>query len=644
MSNTKKWDVICLGRASVDLYAEQIGARLEDVTSFAKYIGGSSLNIATGTYRLGLKSAMITRVGGEQFGTYIMEQLQKEGVDTSQIVIDKDRLTALAILGIKNKEQFPLLFYRDNCADAALCADDINEDAIASSKALLITGTHLSKQPILGASLQALEYAKKHGVKRCLDIDYRPVLWGLTSKGDGDTRYVADDSVTEHLQSILEHFDLVVGTDEEIHIAGGTTDTVQALRNIRELTDAVIVFKRGALGATVYEGDIPDNLDDGINAVGVQVDVLNVLGAGDAFMSGFLRGWIVGDGVEKALQYANASGALVVSRHGCTPAMPTWEELQNYLSRAHDVPRPDLDDTLNYLHRVTAPDRPVWDKDLCIFAFDHRVQLTDMADAYGVPHAKIIQAKRLMLQGAKQGFAQSNYDGHMGIFADETWGQDVLNDATGYGGNDGENIWVSRPMEQPKSYPIEFERGDDVGSQLKNWPKEQVVKLLFFYHPDADSQINKKQLKRVQLLWQGVYQSGHELLLEIIHPDGFSPTDDSIARAMQDVYDLGIKPDWWKLPQLNTTEWDNVSAVIDNNAPHCRGVLILGLDRPIEQLADGFKQSAGQKWCKGFAVGRTISSHPIRQWFAGDIDEAQFIQAIADNYSAIINVWRNRAQ
>ena len=161
MKNDTKWDVMCLGRASVDLYAEQIGARLEDVSSFAKYIGGSSLNIATGTARLGLKSALITKVGNEQFGAYIVEQLQKEGVDTSQIGVDDDRLTAIAILAIKNKEQFPLLFYRENCADASICADDINEAAIADSKVLLITGTHLSAQPMLGASLQALEICEK---------------------------------------------------------------------------------------------------------------------------------------------------------------------------------------------------------------------------------------------------------------------------------------------------------------------------------------------------------------------------------------------------------------------------------------------------------------------------------------------------
>ena len=235
--------------------------------------------------------------------------------------------------------------------------------------------------------------------------------------------------------------------------------------------------------------------------------------------------------------------------------------------------------------------------------------------------------------------------------ADETWGLDALNDATGYDGEiyDGARgrIWIARPLEQPKSYPIQFERGDDLGAQFKIYPKEHIAKLLMFYHPDAQSDFNQQQLQRVKLLWDGVCQSGHELLLEIIHPpqsDGndFTMTDHSIARSLQDVYDLGIKPDWWKLPQLSPAGWDAVSAVIDNNAPHCRGVLILGLNRPIDQLAEGFKHSAGQKWCKGFAIGRTIFNDPLRSWMMGDSTDEQFIQQTADNYSAVITAWQNR--
>ncbi|MEO9622154.1 MAG: PfkB family carbohydrate kinase, partial [Lentilitoribacter sp.] len=202
MKDTKSLDVICLGRASVDLYGQQIGDRLQDISSFSKTLGGSSCNICFGAARLGLKSSMLTRVGDEQFGEFIREELSRAGVDTSHVVTDKERLTALAILSIKSKDEFPLLFYRADCADMAIDVDDFDEAYIASSKSLLITGTHFSTPHVDKVARQAIRYAKANNTKVVLDIDYRPVLWGLTRPGDGDNRFVIADSVTQHLQSI----------------------------------------------------------------------------------------------------------------------------------------------------------------------------------------------------------------------------------------------------------------------------------------------------------------------------------------------------------------------------------------------------------------------------------------------------------
>ncbi|STV40048.1 5-keto-2-deoxygluconokinase [Klebsiella pneumoniae] len=232
----KRLDVICIGRVAVDLYAQQIGSRLEDVASFAKYLGGSSGNVAFGTAIQGLKSAMLARVGDEHNGRFLRETLNRAGVDTEYLITDKSRLTALVMLGIKDQETFPLIFYRDNCADMALTPDDISEEYIASSRALAVTGTHLSHANTRAAVLKALEYARRHGLRTALDIDYRPVLWGLTSLGDGETRFIESGPVTSQLQEVLHLFDLVVGTEEEFHIAGGSTDTLTALKNVRNAT------------------------------------------------------------------------------------------------------------------------------------------------------------------------------------------------------------------------------------------------------------------------------------------------------------------------------------------------------------------------------------------------------------------------
>jgi 5-dehydro-2-deoxygluconokinase len=296
----KRLDVICIGRVAVDLYAQQIGSRLEDVASFSKYLGGSSGNVAFGTAIQGLKSAMLARVGDEHNGRFLRETLSRAGVDTEYLITDKQRLTALVMLGIKDQETFPLIFYRDNCADMALTPDDINEEYIASSRALAVTGTHLSHANTRAAVLKALEYARRHGLRTALDIDYRPVLWGFTSLGDGETRFIESGPVTSQLQEVLHLFDLVVGTEEEFHIAGGSTDTLTALKNVRNATKATLVCKRGPMGCVVLEGDIPDSWDSVPLQQGVRVDVLNVLGAGDAFMSGLLRGWLNDEGWEQA--------------------------------------------------------------------------------------------------------------------------------------------------------------------------------------------------------------------------------------------------------------------------------------------------------------------------------------------------------
>ncbi|HEX4354400.1 MAG TPA: 5-dehydro-2-deoxygluconokinase, partial [Polyangiales bacterium] len=392
-------DVICLGRLAVDLYAQQVGARLEDVTSFAKYLGGSSANIAFGCARLGLNSAMLARVGNDHMGRFLTETLQREGCDTSHVRIDPERLTGLVLLGLEDRDTFPLVFYRENCADMAVDENDFDEAFIASSKALLITGTHFSTEQVNRTSRRALDYARANDVRTVLDIDYRPVLWGLANKADGETRFVANDGVTAHLQRILPLIDLVIGTEEEFRIAGGQGDLIETLMAVRRVTNATLVVKRGPLGCSIIEGDVPASIDDAPIHRGVEVEVLNVLGAGDAFASGFLAGWLRDEPNEACAARANACGALVVSRHGCAPAMPTPAELDYFLDAARADPqrmrRPDRDATLARLHRVT-PARTQWSEVLG-FAFDHRNQFFDLAQRTGASEARIAQLKGLFV-------------------------------------------------------------------------------------------------------------------------------------------------------------------------------------------------------------------------------------------------------
>ena len=626
-------DIICLGRFGVDFYAQQIGARLEDVTSFAKYLGGSSANTAFGCARLGLKAGLISRVGDDAMGRFLVETIAKEGCDVSHVGVDPSRLTAAVVLGIKDKETFPLIFLRENCADMAIGDEEIEDAYLARARALLITGTHFSTEYINGISNRALDRAHAHDVRTVLDIDYRPVLWGLTKRGDGETRYIASDTVTAHLQRMLPRFDLVIGTIEEFNIAGGSGDIMESLATVRRHSDAVLVVKRGPLGCAVIDGPIPRSLDDAFNGSGVNVDVLNVLGAGDAFSSGFLSGWVRGEDYGACARYANACGALVVSRHGCAPAMPTRVELDYYIANAERIPRPDQDAALTRLHRVTGP-RARRDEVLA-FAFDHRNQFFDLAQQAGADEARIPRLKRLFVEAVAEVESRRDLQGRIGILCDDRYGQDALNDATGRG------WWIGRPVELPGSNPVVFDRGRSIGTTLIGWPQEHVVKCLVQYHPDDPVDHRLEQEAQVRALYDAVQASGHELLLEIIPPKGRPREPDTVYRAMKRLYNLNVYAEWWKLEPMDAGQWREIDALIAERDPYCRGVVLLGLNAPVEALARGFADARGSASCRGFAVGRTVFQEPATKWLAGAIDDNEVKRAIRGNFEALIDAWRD---
>jgi 5-dehydro-2-deoxygluconokinase len=630
-------DIVCLGRLAVDLYAQQVGARLEDVSSFAKYLGGSSANIAFGCARLGLNSAMLSRVGNDHMGRFLTETLEREGCDTSHVRIDHARLTGLVLLGIEDRDTFPLVFYRDDCADMAVDESDFDEAFIASSKALLITGTHFSTDQVNRTSRRALDYARRNQVRTVLDIDYRPVLWGLTGKADGETRFIANEGVTAHLQGILPLIDLVIGTEEEFRIAGGKDNLIDALSAVRAVTDAMLVVKRGPMGCSIVDGEVPVSIDDAPIHRGVEVEVLNVLGAGDAFASGFMAGWLRDEPLDVCARTANACGALVVSRHGCAPAMPTPAELTYFLDAARADPvrmrRPDRDATLARLHRVS-PARKTWDEVLG-FAFDHRNQFFDLAQQTGADEARIAALKGLFVEAVAQTEKERALEGRIGVLIDDRYGQDALNAATGRG------WWIGRPVELPGSMPLVFDHGRSIGTTLIEWPREHVAKCLVLYHPDHPHDVRLEQEAQIRTLYDAVQVSGHELLLEVITPKNGPPiAEDTVLRSLKRLYNLGIYPEWWKLEPMSAAQWQAVDALIAERDPACRGVVLLGLSAGVEQLCDGFKEAALSKTCRGFTVGRTIFHEPSHAWLAGSIDDAQLIASVRRTFETLIDAWR----
>ncbi|REA63737.1 5-dehydro-2-deoxygluconokinase [Dyadobacter luteus] len=331
MSN-KKFDLLTLGRSSIDLYSANVGSPFEQISSFNAFVGGCPLNIATGAKRLGLNTAILTGIGPDQVGNFIKHFLDKEGVITEYVpTIDGTRSSAV-VLGIEPPDRFPLVYYRENCADINLNIDHVDAIPFADFKAAAFSGTAFSKDPSRTAMFYALELAKKNNVQTLLDIDFRADQWD-------DPR-----SFGITLRAALSKFNIVVGTEEEI-LATYLTDKEQLLikhqqisaPEIRGNIDSAIqeimssgvetlVVKRGKEGASIFQPDKEE-----IRVPGFPVEVLNVLGAGDAFCAGFSYGLLNNWDLYKSVRMGNACGAIIVTREGCANFMPTNEEVMAFV-------------------------------------------------------------------------------------------------------------------------------------------------------------------------------------------------------------------------------------------------------------------------------------------------------------------------
>jgi 5-dehydro-2-deoxygluconokinase len=471
---------------------------------------------------------------------------------------------------------------------------------------------------------------REKGGKVAFDIDYRPNLWGLAGHAAGDERYVKSDRVSQHLKTVLPDCDLIVGTEEEVLIASGEDDLLKALKTIRSLSDAVIVLKRGPMGCIVYEGEISDDLEKGIVGQGFPIEVYNVLGAGDAFMSGFLRGWLGGEGFETAATWANACGAFAVSRLLCSPEIPTFEELQYFLRNGSKEHALRKDEAINHLHWATTRrgDIPL----LMALACDHRSQFEEMSARLGVDSGRISAFMVLAaMAAARVARGRPGY----GMLIDEKYGREAFFEAARHRFD-----WIGRPVELPGSWPLRFELGQDIGSRLVEWPVTHTIKCLCLYHPDDPAALKEEQQQKLLVLFHASRKIGRELLIEIIAGKNGSLGDDTVAAALAELYALGIKPDWWKLePQASKTAWKNIEACISRNDPWCRGVVLLGLDAPAAELEAAFSATADAPIVKGFAVGRTIFAHAAEEWLAGRMDDEAAIADMASRFGRLTEAW-----
>ncbi len=336
MTTEPLFDSVHMGRSSIDLYSDNVGAPFVEIAKFAAYVGGSPLNISVGGKRLGLNTVALTALGPDPVGDFILHFLNKEGVNTDYIPRKPGRRTSAVVLGIEPPDRFPLVYYRDNCADIELTIDDVLASPAARCKVFQFAGTNLSREPSRSATFFAAEIARASGAEVVFDVDFRPDQWhdprafGVTAR------------------AILPLVDIVLGTDDEIN-AAMLQDPEQITLTHSQVSDAkvtgnvdegiaqllargpkALVQKRGVHGARTHLKREDGRIEQ-IDSPGYPVEVYNILGAGDAFAAGFICGRLRGMDWRQAGRLGAACGAIVVTKHGCANFMPTWEEVMAFV-------------------------------------------------------------------------------------------------------------------------------------------------------------------------------------------------------------------------------------------------------------------------------------------------------------------------
>ena len=324
-----QYDLIAMGRSSIDLYSNDVGAPFSRISSFAAYVGGSPTNISVGTRRLGLNVALLTAVGEDPVGDFILDFLKDEGVETKYIPRKPNRRTSAVILGIEPPDRFPLVYYRDNCADNALSIDDVRAVPITQARVFEFAGTNLAQEPSRSATLYAAKQANESGVSVILDLDFRPDQWhdardfGVSIRTALRSVEIVIGTRDEINAAVLENPDQVQLIDQQVSDARVEGNVNRAVSTLLDLGPRLVIEKCGAEGARIHERGVAP-----VEVPGFPVEVQNILGAGDAFAAGFIYGLVKGWSYVRAVRLANACGAIVVTRHGCANFMPTLEEVK----------------------------------------------------------------------------------------------------------------------------------------------------------------------------------------------------------------------------------------------------------------------------------------------------------------------------
>ena len=320
-------DLITVGRVSMDLFARDIGAAFKDITAFETGVGGSPVNIAIGASRLGLSALAFTAVGADEVGRFVRHYLRREGVITEHVMVKQDKRTGMALVGVQPPDRFPLQFYREDPADIHLTLAEALALPLAEARAISLSGTALSRGSTGDVTLYLAEQARRLGLTGFIDLDLRPDQWSHPLAYGLNLRRLLP--LCHVIIGTEEEFEAALSPEPEAVMAGGAVSDRAGLGRLlvdyADQHDATLVVKRGARGVSILQRGAEQDV------AGFQVEVLNTVGAGDAFASGLIAGWAQGWDWSRAARFANACGAIVVTRNGCARALPYWDEVLDFM-------------------------------------------------------------------------------------------------------------------------------------------------------------------------------------------------------------------------------------------------------------------------------------------------------------------------
>jgi len=623
----RNFDLLCLGRLGVDLYGEQEGTPLAAIQTFAKYVGGSAANVCVGVARLGLSTAMCSRVGDEGLGDFVLDMLTREGINTALVQRDPLHPTGVVALAIYRREHFPRIFFYTESADLAFERDEIDWSIIRRSNAVLITGSYLVSESLRSSSRAIADSVRDRGGRVVLDVDYRPVLWGLVPVGRGNDMETFGPEVTATYQQILPLCDLVVGTEEEIAVVGGSDNISAALGEIRSLTAAAIVLKRGAKGASVYEGPIPADLDDGIGAPGYAVDVLNNTGAGDAFLSGFLSQWLRNRPFHECVQSGNASGAIVVTRNGCTPAMPFADEQTRFMVQG-DIRRPDDDEEMNRLHRIGSR-RPTvsW---RYLLNFEDLALRSLVASSGGSPD-RVDELKKVLYDALLQ---ISEKERGVGVLFDRYIESGILEECM------AREIFVTRSLD-PSYERRESIDEEEIGIELRTWHNDIVPRTCAAISHAISKDEAVHQWSRLARISRICRLMEREIIVDLRPREGAKMSGTKLVKFLAESYRSNIQPDYWIFPELQDPKaWSAIEEILQGKDSACHGYFVRARSgttrRDKVAPAGSFHGSA----CRGVIELPVSDPSGLGAWLNQSATDSEFIDAVSVGLLQRIQAWR----